>query len=67
MKSEGFFTVSDGKAPADDRNDKKNPPHCPLCNSGHDLDECRNFNEMEVEGVANSYLNRSYVMGAMKR
>ena len=25
-------------------------PHCPLCNSSHDLDECRNFNEMEVEG-----------------
>ena len=41
--------MSDGKAAADDKNDKK-PPHCPLCNSSHDLDECRNLNEMEVEG-----------------
>ena len=56
------------KAAADNKNDKKKPPQCPLCNSSHDLDECRNFNEMEVEERrANSYLNRSYVMGAMKR
>ena len=43
-KFKGFLTVSDGKAAADDKNSKK-PPHCPLCNSSHDLDECRNFNE----------------------
>ena len=49
-KVKNFLTVSDERAPADDRNDKKKPPHCPLCNSSHDLDECRNFNEMEVEG-----------------
>ena len=48
-KVKGFLTVSDEKTAADDKNDKK-PPHCPLCNSSHDLDECRNFNEMEVEG-----------------
>ena len=36
------------KAAADDKNDKKKPPHCPLCNSSHDFDEYRNFNEMEV-------------------
>ena len=48
-KVRGFLTVSDGKAAADDRNDEK-PPHCSLCNSSHDLDECRNFHEMEVEG-----------------
>ena len=48
-KVKGFLTVSDGKAAADDKNNKK-PPHCPLCNNGHDLDECRNFNEMEVVG-----------------
>ena len=49
-KVKGFLTVSGEKAAADDKNDKKKPPHCPLCNSSHDLDECRNFNEMEVEG-----------------
>ena len=49
-KVKGFLTVSDGKAAADSRNDKKQPPHCPLSNSSHDLQECRNFNEMEVEG-----------------
>ena len=49
-KVKGFLTVSGEKATADDENDKKKPPHCPLCNSSHDLDECRNFNEMEVEG-----------------
>ena len=49
-KVKGFLTVSDGKAAADDRNDEKKPPHCSLCNSSHDLDECRNFHEMEVEG-----------------
>ena len=38
------------KAAADNKNDKKKPPQCPLCNSSHDLDECRNFNEMEVQG-----------------
>ena len=43
-KVKGFLTVSDGKAAADDKNDKKEPPHSPLCNSSHDLDECRNFN-----------------------
>ena len=48
-KVKGFLTVSDGKAAADDKNNKK-PPHCPLYNNGHDLDECRNFNEMEVVG-----------------
>ena len=36
------------KAAADDKSKKKKPPHCPFCNSSHDLDECRNFNEMEV-------------------
>ena len=41
--------LSGKKAAADDKNDKKKPPHCSLCNSSHDLDECRNFNEMEVE------------------
>ena len=49
-KVKDFLTVSDGKAAAYDKNDKKKPPHCPLCNSSHDLDEGRNFNEMEVEG-----------------
>ena len=49
-KVKGFLTVSDGKVATGDRIDKKQPPHCPLCNSSHDLDECRNFNEMEVEG-----------------
>ena len=48
-KIKGFLTVSDEKAAADEKNDKKKPPHCPLCNSSHDLDECRNFNEMEGE------------------
>ena len=42
-----FLTVPGEKAAADDKNDKKKPPNCPLCNSSHDLDECRNFNEME--------------------
>ena len=28
----------------------KKPPYCPLCNSSHDLDECRNLNKIEVEG-----------------
>ena len=46
-KIKGFLTVSGEKAAADDKNDKKKPPHCPLCNGSHDLDECRNFNEME--------------------
>ena len=41
-----FLTVPGEKAAADDKNDKRNPPHCPLYNSSHDLDECRNFNEM---------------------
>ena len=49
-KIKGFLTVPDRKAAADDRNDKQQPPQCPLCNSSHDLDECRNFNEMEIEG-----------------
>ena len=48
-KVKAFLTVSDGQAAADDKNNKK-PPHCPLCNSSHDLYECRNFYEMEVEG-----------------
>ena len=48
-KVKGFLTVSGEKAAADDKNDKKKPSHCPLCNRSHDLDECRNFNEMEVE------------------
>ena len=65
-KVKGFLTVSGEKAAADDKNDKK-PPHCPLCTSSHDLDECRNFNKWKYKGGANSYLNRSYVMGAMKR
>ena len=38
------------KAAADDKNHKKKPPHCSLCNSSHDLDECRNFSKTEVEG-----------------
>ena len=50
-KVKGFLTISDGKADRnDDRNDKKQPPHCSLCNSSLDLDECRDFNQMEVEG-----------------
>ena len=48
-KVKDFLTVSGKKAAADDKNDKKKPPHCSLCNSSHDLDECRNFNEIEVE------------------
>ena len=36
-KVKGFLTMSDGKVAAD-VNDKKQPPHCPLCNSSHDLD-----------------------------
>ena len=55
-KVKGFLTVSDEKTAADDKNDKK-PPHCPLCNSSHDLDECRNFNEMEVEGRSKLLFN----------
>ena len=51
-KVKNFLTVSDEKAPANDRNDKKKPPQCPLCNSNHDLDVHRNFNEMEVEGMS---------------
>ena len=43
------MTVSDGKAAADDKNYKRQPPHCLLCNSTHDLDECKNFYKMEVE------------------
>ena len=42
--------MSDGKAAADDKNYERQPPHCLLCNSTHNLDECRNFDEMEVEG-----------------
>ena len=49
-KVKGCLTMSDGKAATGDRIDKKQPPQCPLCNSSHDLDECKNFNEMEVEG-----------------
>ena len=49
-KIKGFLTVPNRKAAADDRHDKKQPPQCPLCNSSPDLDECRNFNEMEVVG-----------------
>ena len=56
-KVKGFLTVSGEKATADDENDKKKPPHCPLCNSSHDLDECRNFNEMEVEGRSKLLFN----------
>ena len=42
--------MSEIKAAADDKNHKKKPPHCSLYNSSHDLDECRNFSKMEVEG-----------------
>ena len=56
-KVKGFLTVSDEKAAADDKNDKKKQPNCPLCNSSHDSDECRNFNEMEVEG-RNKFLSK---------
>ena len=49
-KVKGFLTLPDGKAAVHDQNDKKQPPLCPLCNSSHDLDECRNFHKMEVEG-----------------
>ena len=48
-KVKDFLTVSDGKAAADGRNDKKKPPPCPMCNSSHDLDECKNFNKIEEE------------------
>ena len=48
-KVKDFLIVSDGKTAADDRNDKKQPPQCPLCNSSHDLGECRNFNKMEEQ------------------
>ena len=48
-KVKDFLTVSGEKAAADDKNDDKKPPHCPLYNSSHDLDECRNLIEMEVE------------------
>ena len=56
-KVKGFLTVSDEKAAADDKNYKKKQPHCPLCNSSYDSDECRNFNEMEVEG-RNKFLSK---------
>ena len=49
--------MSDGKAAADGRNDKKKPPPCPLCNSSHDLDECRNFNKIE-EGGRRKFLSK---------
>ena len=66
-KVKDFLTVSDGKAAADGRNDKKKPPPCPMRNSSHDLDECKNFNKIEEEWRSKFYLNRSYVMGAVKR
>ena len=49
-KIKDFLTLPDGKAAVHDQNDKKQPPLCPLCNSSHDLDECRNFHKMEAEG-----------------
>ena len=49
-KVTGFLTMSDGKAAADDGNNQKQPPHCTLCNSSHNLGECRNLNEMKLEG-----------------
>ena len=48
-KVKGLLIVSDGKTADDDRNDMKQPPQCPLCNSSHDLGECRNFNKMEEQ------------------
>ena len=56
-KVKDFLTVSGEKAAADDKNDEKKPPHCPLYNSSHDLDECRNLNEMEVEGRSKFLFN----------
>ena len=56
-KVKDFLTVSGEKDAANDKNNKKKPPHCPLCNSSHDLDECRNFNEMEVEGRSKLLFN----------
>ena len=53
----GFLTVSGEKTAADDKNNNKKPPHSPLCISSHDLDECRNFNEMEVEGRSKLLFN----------
>ena len=47
-KVTGFLTMSDGKAAADDRNNQKQPPHFTLRNSN--LGECRNLNEMKLEG-----------------
>ena len=46
-KVKGFLAVLDGKVAGDDRNDRKQPPQCPMCISSHDLDECRYFNEIE--------------------
>ena len=39
-KVKGFLTVSGEKTAANDKKDKKKPPHSPLCNSSLDLDEC---------------------------
>ena len=65
-KVKGVLTLSDGKAVVDDRNDKKQSPHCPLGNNSHDLD-VEISAKWKERGGANSYLNRSYVMGPMKR
>ena len=66
-KVKDFLIVSDGKTAADDRNDKKQPPQCPLCNSSHDLGECRNFNKMEEQERSKFLSKQSYVIVAMKR
>ena len=65
-KVKGVLTLSDGKAVVDDRNDKKQSPRCPLGNSNRDLD-AEISTKWKERGGANSYLNRSYVMGPMKR